>query len=167
MNINIHHTREKIDIKEYLYIWQLQDATSVAEVPVAPVFVKYRCRVNDFDTAKTYPSRAVDFTSQKFLFSNDDGAQSISYIKLLNSKGLRDEMLEERKVRSMGRRRPKPHVIVEHCTNCDCRVIKDGCKEFLDLLHRRQNPEILVTEVSGSDWAHSIYDMRLACVCSK
>lgn len=149
----------------YQQVWLFHNATSIAEYPTSPSFRIYRCKVSNFDCTKLFPARAVDAESRRFLRSFDDGAQAISFSQLLQSEHLRDEMLEERKMRSTGRNREEPHIIVEYCTACGYRIVKDGCKEFLDILYHQQNPDILVTEVSGSDWSDSIYDMRLACSC--
>ncbi len=154
-----------IDKTMFQQIWLTQNATSIAEYPASPSFMIYRCKVNDFDSRKMFPARAVDAKLRHFLRSFDDGAQSISFSQLLQSEQLRDEMLKERKSRSMGRSRVEPHIITEYCTACGCRVVKDGCKEFLDILYHDQNPDIIVSEVSGADWSQSVYDMRLACSC--
>ena len=165
MYSGIDQARQRINKRQYEGTWDRQNATSIAEYPTVPTFVKYRCRTSDFDLDKTHPARAVDIHSQRFLRSFDEGARAISYRELVHTAHLRDEMLKERGERMMGRRRLVPHVIVEHCAECDCRIVKDGCKQLLDLLHRGQDTDVFVTEVSGVDWSQSIYDMRLACTC--
>ncbi len=158
---------QEIDLLTYLKVWRLQTATSAPEYPEAPRFTLNRCTLDDFDVSKVFPARAVDVEHQRFLHPNDEGARAISYAQLVCTTHLREKMFAERKESANGRRRPQPHLIIEHCAECGCKVIKDGCKEFLDIVYHGDNTDIYVTQVSGTDWSKSKYDMRLACSCLK
>lgn len=156
---------EPSSASQYSAIWKDQAATSIAEFPLDPVFTRYRCNVLEFSDGNVYPARAVNHDRTTFLRSFDDHALPITYTELCNNDYLCQLMLEERVQRALGRQRVEPHVIVEYCSGCDSKVVKDGCKELLYLRHHKQDTEIHVTQVSGADWSTSQYDMRLACSC--
>lgn len=154
-----------ISQKSYEILWRLSGATSLAEFPEEPIFTRFRCRLSEFFDEKTYAARAVNSDRNKFLRAFDSNAEAITFAELVKIDHLRSLMLEERARSSMGRSRSTLHLIVEECSRCGHKVVKDGCKELLHLVHQGIEAQVLVTQVSGSDWSQSEYDMRLACNC--
>lgn len=162
--MNVKDYRE-ISRSRYEEIWSDEHATALPDIPADPTYGTFVCGSIELIESQAYPVWFVDPSKSRFVAYSDSSARPILFSELVAVELLREEKLEERRLR--GRFRSEPHVISEHCVDCGVRVIKDGCRGLLQLAADGEVCGVLVTEVSGSDWSDARYDMAVVCRCAR
>jgi hypothetical protein len=154
-------------ISEASYFDELlrERCTSVVELPTSPCFVSYRCCARLFAAGPVYPVWYTDPARTRFVGNSKPGATPITFEEVVRRPLLAEAVLAER--RRVGRVRAQPRVIVEHCSTCGVRAVKDGCKGLVAVLSAGLWATIDVTEVSGDDWSASRFDMGRICRCAR
>lgn len=150
--------RQIISADDYVANWRHAHSTSQLDRPYDAVFYRYVSSVKTFVDDLVFPVWWTDPAQQRFVHHLDDLATPISYRQLLHRSWLCQQILAARAKKSTGCR-PVSQVIVEHHQLRGIRVVKDGCKELLFFLVQNIDRPLLVTEVSGTDWSNSLYDM--------
>ena len=154
-----------ISRREYGKTWKIERGRAAREYPADPIFRRYRSNSLEFFAAATYPVWYTDLARTRIVPYTDPDATPILFRDLVGIEPLQDEL--RKRVRSAGPPRAQATAIVEHCSGCDVRVVKDGCRGLVRIAFEGVDLPLVVTEVSGTDWSLAAYDMKYHCRCNR
>ena len=162
MVLELHDVQEIDELTYHTVCWYAQ-SSSLPDLPRDPVYRRYLCSLEGLLAATTYPVWFTDPARQGFVNYDHEDATPITFAELVQIDHLREEKLSS--LRRLVDFSAPLSLLVEHCSGCEVRVIKDGCKRLLQHALAPSATWVRIVEVSGHDWSGGRYDMTKICRC--
>ena len=141
---------------------------SLRDVPEDACFYRYTASLRKILASQICPCRffSADGTQRKVYA--DSNAKAFTYAEILADARLLAVHEDDLKLAPTWPPAPRS-LIVEHCSGCDRRVVKDGlhrlARSLLSKNDVKDDVQFEILEASSPSWRDHKYDMPVVCCC--